>query len=101
MRLIYHPEAELELIEAAQFYERKVRGLGEQFLSEFDAAVKRIQKSPDRWPAVTNAPCKLQRFLMARFPYGIYYRVMGDELRILVVKHHSRHPDYWKNRLKS
>lgn len=38
---------------------------------------------------------------MRRFPYGIYYRREGDDLRILVVKHHSRHPDYWKYRLES
>lgn len=30
--------------------------------------------------------------------YAIYYRNLGDELRILVVKHHSRHPDYWRYR---
>jgi len=27
MRLIYHPAAEAEIIEAAQFYERRVLGL--------------------------------------------------------------------------
>jgi hypothetical protein len=32
------------------------------------------------------------------FPYALYYRVGSEEIRILAVKHHSRHPDYWKNR---
>ena len=36
---------------------------------------------------------------MRRFPYSIIYRVEGDEVRILVAKHHSRHPEYWKGRL--
>jgi hypothetical protein len=35
-----------------------------------------------------------RRFLMPRFPFGIYYRLADDELRILVVKHHRRHPGY-------
>ena len=28
MRLIYHPDAEAELIEAARFYEQRIHGLG-------------------------------------------------------------------------
>ena len=32
MRLIYHPDAEAELIAAAQFYEQRVSTLGVQFL---------------------------------------------------------------------
>jgi len=34
MNLEFHPEAELELIEAADFYEREVPGLGERFEAE-------------------------------------------------------------------
>jgi len=38
--------------------------------------------------------------LIRRFPYGIYYRIEGNSIRILVVKHHRRHPDYWRRRLE-
>ncbi len=96
MRLIYHPEAEAEVIEAARFYERRVPGLGGRFLDEFDAAVSEIDRAPDLWPMVRSG---LHRHTMRRFPYAIYYRIEGDALRILVVKHHSRHPDYGKDRL--
>lgn len=96
MRLIHHPEAEAELLEAVQSYEGKARGLGDRFLQEFDAAIVSIQESPDRWRVVGD---DVQRFLLRRFPYGIYYRTQRDELRILVIKHHSRHPDYGKDRL--
>jgi plasmid stabilization system protein ParE len=96
MRLIYHPDAEAELLEAAQFYEQRVPGLGDRFLNEFDATVAEIQQAPERWPVIEG---DLRRHVMRRFPYGIYYRVLGEELRVLVVKHHSRHPDYWRYRL--
>jgi hypothetical protein len=36
MRLIYHPDAESELIEAARYYEIRVATLGIQFLNEAD-----------------------------------------------------------------
>jgi plasmid stabilization system protein ParE len=96
MRLIYHPLAETELAEAARFYERKVPGLAKQFQSEFESCVARIVETPARWRTVHG---DIHRFLMKHFPFSILYRVEGDTVRILVVKHHKRHPDYWKSRL--
>ncbi|CAN5911768.1 hypothetical protein BH23PLA1_BH23PLA1_16260 [soil metagenome] len=96
MRLTYHPEAEAEVIEAAEFYEARSQGLGGRFLQEFDLAVAEVQASPDLWPVVEG---DLRCHTLRRFPFGIYSRVLPDELRILVVKHHRRHPDYWRHRL--
>ena len=96
MRLIYHPAAEAELTEAAQFYEQRVPTLGAQFLDAVDRAVSVIQIAPDRW-AVIEAD--VRHYLLPRFPYANYYRVLPDHIRILAFKHHSRHPDYWRDRL--
>lgn len=96
MRLIYHPDAEAELIEAARFYHRRVRGLGAQFLDAANRAIGVVQEAPERWSIIE---ADVRRFLMPRFPYAIYYRVLPDQLRILAFKHHSRHPDYWRYRL--
>lgn len=96
MRLTYHPEAEGELVEAAAFYEARSPQLGERFLREFDAAVAEIQASPSLYPLIEG---DLRCHTMHRFPFGIYDCARPDELRILVVKHHSRHPDFWRHRL--
>jgi len=95
MRLIYHQAAEAELIGAARFYETRVRGLGREFLAEFERGVEAILEAPERCRIVSG---DLRRYLMPRFPYGLYYRVEGDVVRLLVVKHHSQHPDYGMGR---
>jgi toxin ParE1/3/4 len=95
MKLTYHSEAEAEFLEAARFYERQTEGLGDRFLHELDAAIESIKIAPDRCRVVSG---DVRRYVMRQFPYGIYYRVQDDELRILVIKHHSRHPDYGKDR---
>jgi toxin ParE1/3/4 len=95
VKLIYHPAAEAELIVAARFYEERVCGLGVQFLDEFEQSMAKILETPSRWRGVRGDK---RRFLMPRFPYGLYYRVLGDELRLLVIKHHSQHPDYGMGR---
>ena len=96
MRLIYHPDAEAELIEAAQFYERRVSTLGAQFLDAANRAVAVILEAPKRWSIIEE---DVRHYLMPRFPYAIYYRILSDYIRILAFKHHSRHPDYWRYRL--
>lgn len=96
MRLIYHPDAEAELIEAAQFYERRVSTLGSQLLDAVDIAIGVIQNAPERWSVIE---ADVRRYLIPRFPYALYYRVLSDHVRILAFKHNSRHPDYWRYRL--
>jgi plasmid stabilization system protein ParE len=95
VKLIYHPAAEVELVATARFYEQKVSGLGAQFLEEFDESIAKILEAPERWRIVRGDK---RRFLMGRFPYGLYYRIVGDEVRLLVIKHHSQHPEYGMGR---
>jgi hypothetical protein len=80
--LTYHPDAEAELLDAVEFYSGSVPGLGDRFLREFDDADATILRAPDRWPIVD---ADIRRFVMQRFPYGIYYRVRGPIVQILVV----------------
>lgn len=96
MRVTYHPEAEAELIATTQFYEGRVAKLGAEFLIAAERAVQTIQGAPERWPIME---ADVRRYLMPRFPFSIYYRLAADELRILAFKHHSRHPDYLRERL--
>jgi toxin ParE1/3/4 len=96
MRLIYHPEAEAELVEAAHFYEHRVPGLGEEFVKYYELAIAKVLENPDRWRICEG---DIRRFIMNRFPYSILYRLENESVRVLAVKHHSRHPDYWKKRL--
>lgn len=95
MRVTYHPHAEAELIEAAQYYESRVEGLGKSFLAESDQSVSFIHEAPQRWRIVE---ADVRRYLMPHFPFAIYYRASEDHVRILAFKHHSRHPDYWRYR---
>jgi|SRR6185437_1566133 len=96
MRLIYHPDAEAELIEAARYYERRVATLGVQFLDDADRAVSVILEAPQRWRLIQD---DVRSYFMPRFPYAIYYRDFSDRIHILAFKHHNRHPGYWRYRI--
>ena len=95
MRVTWHPQAEEELIESARFYDYRVTGLGTDFLDAVDATIDQIASDPQRFPIAEHG---IQRCRIKRFPYCVYFRYRSSEVRILVVKHHSRDRDYWKTR---
>jgi len=96
MRVEFHPEAELELIEAASYYELQVSGLGNDFEIEVRRAADLLQKHPEIGPHLDD---ELRRFVLYRFPYTLIYSVTSDVLHSLVVAHQSRRPGYWRSRV--
>ena len=96
MKLEFHPEAELELIEAAAYYEFQVAGLGWRFEAEVHRAVDLLLERPEIGSPVDRV---LRRFVLVRFPFTLYYSVTGDVLRIEVLAHQRRRPGYWRSRV--
>ena len=94
-RVIFHPEADAELVASAKYYESQTQGLGRNFLDDSKRGITGIQQFPNAWPMrEADIRCRL----LKRFPYGLLYRVESDHIRILAVMHLHREPDYWKHR---
>jgi len=48
--VVLHPEAEAELLGAAEFYESRSPGLGLRFLTEVERGLSAVAEAPDRSP---------------------------------------------------
>ena len=97
MNYSFHPEAEIEFFEAIDYYEDCGDGIGLEFSREIFAAIKRIVNFPRAWPPFSN---RSRRCLVKRFPYGIVYRIVQDEIIIFAVMQLNRKPGYWEERIK-
>ena len=96
MRVEYHPAVEGELKEIRTFYDGRSPGLGAAFIDEFERQVLQCAATPERWMIVER---DIRRCLMRRFPYIVYFRrVAPDRIRITVVKHQRRHPQFGRDR---
>jgi len=91
----YHHLAEIELNEAAEYYEREHPGLGVAFLTEVERAMDVVLEFPEGSPRVGET---VRRKLLRRFPYGILYSVRPGEVRILALMNQKRRPFYWRGR---
>ncbi len=95
MRVVSHPEAEQELEAAALWYEDRQRGLGDDFLDEFERTLRRIVAEPLRWRVIRGENRQLN---FHRFPYAIVYGIRDGTLFIKAVMHLHRRPFYWRKR---
>lgn len=91
-----HPEADDEFIAAADYYNEREEGLGDDFSEQVFATIDRIIEFPNSWP---KASFRTRRCLCNRFPYSVIYRHTDTEITIYAVAHQSRKPGYWKKRL--
>lgn len=86
--------AEEEFAAAAEFYEKERIGLGEDFIAKVFYTLTRIERFPMLGSPVTAV---IRSYHVTRFPYKIVYRI-DSEIVVVAVAHHSRKPDYWKER---
>jgi plasmid stabilization system protein ParE len=93
--LTLHLAAADELREAVLYYENIRHGLGEDLLQAVEAVFAQISRTPFRYPQVQVG---VRRALLRRFPYGIFYRVTPDAIRVIAVFHAKRDPAHWRHR---
>jgi len=93
----FHPDAENELNEAIDYYNKCQTGLGLEFAREVYSTIQNILLFPQAW---TPLSANTRRCLTNRFPYGVIYQITADEIFIIAVMQLNREPGYWKNREK-
>lgn len=98
MNLDIHEDADRELNDAADYYDRESPGLGTVFLDELEDGYDRILDNPSAAPEIDTGIGKL---VLAKFPYSLIYEIDGDNALILAVAHQRRRPHYWRDRRRA
>lgn len=96
-QLSFHPDVIHEIKGSYKWYEDKLEGLGDKYLSELEDGYTAIQNFPDTWATFQYG---FKRYILNRFPFSILYKVTDTEIFIIAVMHNSRKPDYWLDRTK-
>ena len=90
----FRPKAENEVLEARQWYEEREPGLGAEFGNAVSDTVLHIVDNPMAFPIIRG---ETRRAVLRRFPYAVYFRMLGDDIIVLAV-HGRQHPRRWQNR---
>lgn len=92
--------ADREASDAARWYEERRAGLGQELLTELDAALTRISRMPGIGAPAPFVPADIgaRRVSLARFPYHVVYLDTATAIVVLAVAHDRRRPGYWLRR---
>ena len=82
-----HPLVGADFTSAYGWYEDECAGLGMEFAAEFRAAYKKLRRGPLLYAVRFSG---IRRLNLGRFPYGIFYAIHKNEIRVLAVLHGSR-----------
>ncbi len=74
------PAAAADIEDAYGWYEAQSDGLGDEFLSVFQATLEGLRADPEGDPLVHG---EIRRHLMRRFPHVVFYRVVGGRVVVL------------------
>ena len=95
MPALFRRAASADVEAALGWYENQRRGLGREFVAAVATAVTRIEESPLAFPVVRR---DIRRAVLQRFPYALYFRVIGDAVVVIACLHGKRHPRTWQSR---
>ncbi len=87
-----------DLLEAFQWYESQRDGLGSDFELCVEEGIGRISTYPEASAAVYK---NIRRYLVRRFPYGIFYIIENNIVVVIAVVHLKRDTAIWKSRVET
>ncbi|MFO0851433.1 MAG: type II toxin-antitoxin system RelE/ParE family toxin [Gemmataceae bacterium] len=93
--------AQLEAVDAADWYDDQSPGRGQQFLTQVRATIARIAAHPRAFSRVPRPPrgYDVREVMVDRFFWKITYAVIGGDVRVLSVTHSGRRSQPWRRRL--
>ena len=91
-----HADAKRELDDAVAYFEADWEYQGILFLDSFNTAVERLL----RYPLAGKARGRVRRWVMANWRYTLIYAVEPYGIFIIAIAHHSRRPNYWRERIR-
>lgn len=95
--LVVRPDAEIDITDAALWYEAQSQGLGSDFLRSVDACLADVARAPQRFPVVHR---NMRRVLLRRFPYGVFFVDSDDAVEVVACLHARRDQRQWSERLR-
>ena len=99
-KVVARPQAEDDIIEAADWYDSQRAGLGDEFIEEVLAVFDALEINP-----LLNCrrhPIKNIRWRFPeRFPYRVIYEVIEDNQLVIIaaVVHAARNDRVWRGRV--
>jgi hypothetical protein len=96
MRIVILRSAIEDLVRGREFYEKQDEGLGVYFEDSLAADIDSLRL----FAGIHNIVLGYHRMLSSKFPYAVYYEIVGEQIRIRAVLDCRRDPKRIHSRLQ-
>lgn len=93
--VILHIEAEVEVLQALEWYAERSAIAARAFVQELTHVIRLAVRSPETWPKSFG---NTRHIVFPRFPFDLVFRLKGQIIEIVAVAHQRRRPWYWTSR---
>jgi len=92
MTVIYAPRAVRDLEQIGAYYRATANPrIAAAIAERIERVINRLPRHPEAAPRVARRP-DVRAVLVLRYPYKIFYRVRGDTVEILHIRHTAQRP---------
>ena len=93
MKLIYHRLAARDVREIIVYYEKDAgTHLADRFFDELITTIEKIKANPQHFSPLNGT--EFRRANLTNFPIHLIYEVRDWGVKVIVVRHHRRNPNY-------
>lgn len=93
--VVLAPGAEGDITAAFLWYQERNAGVADGFRTEVFGVIEAIAAAPLARPADGDGN---RHRVLHRFPYSVFYELLGNVVTILAIAHHRRKPNHWRLR---
>ena len=91
----FHGGVQRDINAALRYYREESEGLADEFWITISEAFEEIQRYPGRHHFDDSG---YRRLNLKRFPYNLLFEELTDRVRVVVVRHNSRKPNFGTRR---
>lgn len=88
-------EAEFDFDKSYEFYFEDSLIVADTFFKQINLGFENIKKKPKSFPIAHK---DVRKYVVKKFPFVIYYRIVDAIIRVVAIFHTSRNPEIWNDR---
>lgn len=89
-------EAEVDFDKSYEFYFEDSPKVADTFFKQMNIGFENIKQNPKSFPIAHKS---VRKYVVKKFPFVIYYRIVDTIIQIVAIFHTSRNPEIWNERI--
>lgn len=89
-------EAEVDFDKSYEFYNEDSPKVADTFFIRINLGFENIKQNPNSFPFAHK---NLRKYVVKKFPFVIYYRIVDSVIQVIAIFHMSRNPEIWNERI--